>query len=159
MNENTAVATEQDRTPDPIATIQPFRHPWIAGDDSCGECGQFFRDHWWADAGDHGHTVCDLPQADDVWVEVDSGGTALNDLPEGARVRSEWAMGIEDSTRLFVHRDDMPDPDKETIECMAKAIFASDSHSDGWEAQIEDLREVYRKTARAALAAYLKEGD
>ena len=66
-----AVVTDRDRTPDPIATIKPFRHPWITGDDSCGECGQFFRDHWWADAGDHGHTVCYLPEHADGWVDED----------------------------------------------------------------------------------------
>lgn len=62
----------------------------------------------------HHECTCDREHADE-WVEVDSGGTVLRGLPEGARVRSEWAMGIEDSTRLFVHRDDLPDDPRALI--------------------------------------------
>lgn len=109
-----AVVTDRDRTPDPIAPIKPFRHPWITGDDSCGECGQFFRDHWWADAGDHGHTVCYLPEHADEWVEVDED--TWDDLPDGTRLRREWRKGCwRTSEGHFVHRDDLPDDPRALI--------------------------------------------
>ena len=155
-NENVTVVTDRDRTPDPVATIKPFRHPWITGDDSCGECGQFFREHWSADAGDHGHTVCRLPEPDDAWVEVDKG--TLAGLPNGKRVRREWVMGAYDRYRYFIHRDDLPDNDADLVERMAKAIFASNYPNLRWESMGEDTQEHYRKAARAALAAY-REGD
>ena len=87
----------------------------------------------------------------DEWVEVDE----WPELPEGARVRHEWALARgADSSRRFVHRDDLPDPDADAVERMAKAIF--ESHNDRWEGWSEDVQEHYRDSARAALAAYRK---
>lgn len=154
-NENMTVVTDRDRTPDPVATIKPFRHPWITGDDSCGECGQFFREHWSADAGDHGHTVCRLPEPDDAWVEVDKG--TLAGLPNGKRVRREWVMGAYDRYRYFIHRDDLPDPDADRVERMAKAIHKADSPNSTWDKQVEFSKKTYRVFARAALAASREE--
>ena len=42
---------------------------------------------------------------DDEWVEVDD----VSDLPDGTRVRREWAVGVFDGGRRFIHRDDLPD--------------------------------------------------
>ena len=41
----------------------------------------------------------------DEWVEVYD----WPDLPEGARIRTEWEKGVFDGDRRFVHRDDLPD--------------------------------------------------
>ena len=95
-------------------------------------------------------------QTTDEWVEVDEGERA--DLPDGVRLRDEWTKGRwEDTIRLFVHRDDLPDPDADPVERMAKAIFASNYPNLRWESTGEDTQEHYRKAARAALAAYREE--
>ena len=61
----------------------------------------------------HHECVCDR-EHDDEWVEVDEGERA--DLPDGVRLREEWTKGRwEDTIRLLVHRDDLPDPDAKTI--------------------------------------------
>lgn len=150
-SESMPVVTDRDRTPDPIATIKPFRHPWIAGDDSCGECGKPFREHWWADAGDHGHTVCRLPERVE-WVPLTREQVAL--LPDRTPVRIEdngmaiegllrreetddrivyllhrdggyrYAAGHLDHAVVHVHPEDVPaDPDADLVERMAKAAF------------------------------------
>lgn len=40
------------------AVVRFFRHPDIAGDDICAECGQRFHDHGWIDSRMNGHRVC-----------------------------------------------------------------------------------------------------
>ena len=42
---------------------------------------------------------------EDEWVEID-GWTRP---PEGTRRRTEWVQGDPESSRRFVHRDDLPD--------------------------------------------------
>ena len=90
------------------------------------------------------------PPTDDEWVEVDEG--TVGGLPNGTRIRQEWVRGLVDAHRVFVHRDDLPDPDKEMIERMAKAIWNAGESPVEWESQSEVFREDYRAQARAALA-------
>ena len=147
-NENVTVVTDRDRTPDPVATVKPFCHPWISGDDTCGECGKPFREHWWVDAGGHGHTVCRLPERVE-WVALTEGQVAA--LPDRTPVRLEWggvvtegalhregtgcdevhlhhsgsswwAGDMPDAT-VRVHPEDVPDPDPDLVERAAKAAF------------------------------------
>ena len=94
-------------------------------------------------------------EADDEWVEVDKA--TFYGLPSGARVRQEWERGAPDGVRYFAHRDDLPDPDADAVERMAKAIF--ESHNERWEDLADVLREHYRRAARAALAAYREEAE
>ena len=57
--------------------------------------------------------ACDREHADE-WVEVDEGERA--DLPDGVRLREEWTKGRwEDTIRLLVHRDDLPDDPRALI--------------------------------------------
>ena len=96
-------------------------------------------------------------ERDDVWVEVDDD--TWDGLPEGARTRREWVRGGDaDSDRCFVHREDLPDPDTDLVERMARALLASDPPNGRWEGWSEFVQERYRKAARAALAA-LREGE
>ena len=48
--------------------------------------------------------VCDR-EHDDEWVKVDD----WSGLPDGARVRCEWMVGVADGVRRFILRDDLPD--------------------------------------------------
>lgn len=84
-----------------------------------------------------------------AWVEVGS----LDDIASGARVRMEWLLW-EGRGRYYVHRDDLPpaDPDAELVEKMARGIRAAKGYEDPWGNVVEDLRENYRVSARAALA-------
>lgn len=105
------------------------------------------------------HHECACDREHDEWVEVDEGERA--DLPNGVRLREEWTRGRwEDTIRLFVHRDDMPDAD--LIERMARAILIHAEPSmppvPAWEDLPEYGREALRSAARAALAAYREEG-
>ncbi len=85
-----------------------------------------------------------------AWVEVDDWGA----VKEGARLRNEWVRGRA-GDRTYVHRDDLPptDPDAELVEKMARGIRAVKGYEDPWDNVVEDLRENYRVSARAALAA------
>lgn len=176
-SESMPMTTDRDRTPDPVATIKPFRHPWIAGDDSCGECGEFFREHWWADAGDHGHTVCRLPErvewvaltegqvaalSDRTLVRVEWGGVAT----EGALHRDRtcngsvnlhhsdafWWAGDTPRVTVYVHPEDMLDPDADLIEQAARAAYGDRHYL--WDHLAESSKDVYRRQARAVLAVF-----
>ena len=48
--------------------------------------------------------ACDR-EHDDEWVKVDD----WSGLPDGARIRSEWMVGVADGVRRFILRDDLPD--------------------------------------------------
>lgn len=101
--------------------------------------------------------ACGREHADE-WVEVD--GSVAADLPRDVRVRHEWVLGdvtIPPLPRYFVHRADLPDPDAEKIERMAKAILKADSPNAEWEDLHKVVQEDYLKAARAALAAYREE--
>lgn len=56
--------------------------------------------------------ACDREHADE-WVEVDE--KTWRDLPDGVRLRRDWAMGIYDGGRPLVHRDDLPDDPRALI--------------------------------------------
>ena len=97
---------------------------------------------------------------DDEWVEV--GGSVVSNLPNGARARvqHDWVVGYEAAPTTpcyLVHRDDLPDPDADLVERMARAIFASYLPDGYWGNWGEDVPEHYRTAARAALAAYREE--
>ena len=107
----------------------------------------------------HHECACDR-EHDDEWVEV--GGSVVSNLPNGARARvqHDWVVGYEAAPTTpcyLVHRDDLPDPDADLVERMARAIFASNYPNLRWESMGEDTQEHYRKAARAALAAYREE--
>ena len=60
------------------------------------------------------HHECACDREHDEWVEVDEGERA--DLPNGVRLREEWTRGRwEDTIRLLVHRDDLPDTDPRAL--------------------------------------------
>ena len=96
----------------------------------------------------HDEAVAALADAG-AWVEVDDWGA----VKEGARLRNEWVRGRA-GDRTYVHRDDLPptDPDAELVEKMARGIRAVKGYEDPWDNVVEDLRENYRVSARAALA-------
>ena len=106
-----------------------------------------------AHIAEHHKCACDREHADE-WVEVDDGRDL--GLPMGARIRLEWTKGRSRAVRRFVHRDDLPEPDADPVERMARAIFASEVPDIKWDAHTESFRASYRKAARAALAAYRK---
>ena len=58
----------------------------------------------------HHECACDREHADE-WVEVDEA--TFYALPDGTRLRAEWAKGGE--ARRFVHRDDLPDDPRALI--------------------------------------------
>lgn len=97
-------------------------------------------------------TACDREHADE-WAEVRVDG--MIGLPMNVRVRQEWEKGFFGGSRLFVHRDDLPDAD--LVERMAKAIWDAGESPVEWESQSEIFREDYRAQARAALAALREE--
>ena len=74
--------------------------------------------------------------------------------PDGARMMNRWTNGLGGDD-LYVHRDDLPptDPDAELVEKMARGVRAAKGYEDPWSDVDEDLRENYRVSARAALAA------
>ena len=98
----------------------------------------------------HDEAVAALADAG-AWVEVET----VDGLPHGARMRSNWRHGDPADDRTYVHRDDLPptDPDADLIEAMARGIRAVKGYEDPWDNVVEDLRENYRVSARAALAA------
>ena len=107
----------------------------------------------------HHECACDR-EHDDEWVEV--GGSVVSNLPNGARARvqHDWVVGYEAAPTTpcyLVHRDDLPDPDADLVERMARAIFASYLPDGYWGNWGEDVPEHYRTASRAALAAYREE--
>lgn len=40
------------------AAVQLYRHPAVAGDSECRQCGARMDDHGWIDTLEGGHTVC-----------------------------------------------------------------------------------------------------
>lgn len=145
-----------------IAYIAAHQEPRVcACGAKCDRCPDCAAD----DAYERGRkdAACDLEHADE-WVEVDQD-TWL-DLPDGVRVRQGWVRGLYFvHSRYFVHRDDLPDPDADLVERMARALLAFDLRVLGgrvpngrWEGWGEGVQERYREAARAALAAYREEG-
>ena len=77
--------------------------------DKCPECAA-------DDAYEKGRkdAACDREHSDE-WVEV-RYEDAVADLPKGVRVRQEWAWCVTGTApRLWVHRDDLPDPDPRAL--------------------------------------------
>lgn len=86
-----------------------------------------------------------------AWVEV---ANFADDLPIGARIRIQWNRFQPETTRYYVHRDDLPptDPDAELVEKMARAMCAIRTEVD-WDERTDLARDLYRGEAVAALAA------
>ena len=92
----------------------------------------------------------------DEWVEVDEGTWITQ--PDGTRMLQEWVNGAPDN-RFFVHRDDLPDPEADLVERMAKAIWSAGEFDGEWSDRSSAVQERYRKAARAALAVQHREED
>ena len=70
----------------------------------------------------HHECACGREHADE-WVEVDED--TWDDLPDGTRLRREWTKGRwEDTSRHFVHRDDLPDDPRALIARELGAVWA-----------------------------------
>lgn len=71
--------------------------------------------------------ACDR-EHDDEWVEVDED--TWRDLPDGMRLREEWVSGdAVTSNRLFVHRDDLPDPDPDPRTLISRHLGAEQANT------------------------------